>query len=116
MRKVFICSSLKADNTDKLNANIQRAKSYCRFAYEQGYNPFAPHAFYTAFLDDLKPKERTDGMEMGQQWMWAMNEVWVFGQVTEGMAKEIELAKTIGVEIKYFTEDMIRITCKSDFE
>ena len=55
-------------------------------------------------------------MEMGQQWMWAMNEVWVFGQVTEGMAKEIELAKTIGVEIKYFTEDMIRITCKSDFE
>lgn len=106
MKKVYICSPLKGIiKTEK--QNIQQALRYCRFAYKQGYNPFAPHVYYTQFLKDSEDKERKDGMRMGQEWMWAFQELWVFGlRRTDGMIEEIELARILGIKIRYFNEYM----------
>jgi hypothetical protein len=44
---------------------------------------------------------------MGQEWMWAMQEMWVFGEtISEGMKEEIDLAKFLGIKIRYFDSDM----------
>lgn len=107
MKKVYICSPLKSFTARRTEQNRKRALVYCRFAYEQGCNPFAPHTIYPQFLDESKPKERADGMRMGQEWMWAMQEMWVFGEtISEGMKEEIELAKLLGIKIRYFDSDM----------
>lgn len=107
MKKVYICSPLKSFTARRTERNRQKALAYCRFAYEQGCNPFAPHTIYTQFLEESNPKERADGLRMGQEWMWAMQEMWVFGDViSEGMREEMELAKLLGIKIRYFDEYM----------
>lgn len=103
MKKVYICSPLKG----AIKKNRQKALMYCRFAYEKGYNPFAPHVYYTEFLDDENKRERQDGMRMGLEWMWAFKEVWVFGEIiSKGMKKEIELAMLLKIKVRYFDEFM----------
>lgn len=107
MKKVYICSPYKGS----CEKNRQRALMYCRFAYEQGCNPFAPHAIYPEFMDDEDKRERADGMRMGQEWMWAMQEMWVFGhKISAGMKEEIKLAELMEMKIRYFDEGMEEIT------
>lgn len=90
-----------------IKKNRQKALMYCRFAYEKGCNPFAPHVYYTEFLDDENKRERQDGMRMGLEWMWAFKEVWVFGGIiSEGIKKEIELAMLLKIKVRYFDEFM----------
>jgi hypothetical protein len=111
MKKVYICSPYKGSCEKSIAQNRQRALMYCRFAYEQGCNPFAPHAIYPEFMDDEDKRERADGMRMGQEWMWAMQEMWVFGnKISAGMKEEIKLAELMEMKIRYFDEGMEEIT------
>jgi hypothetical protein len=58
-------------------------------------------------LDDTTASERKDGMTMAQEWMWAFQEMWVFGNViTPGMREEIKLARLLDIKIRYFNEFM----------
>lgn len=44
---------------------------------------------------------------MGLEWMWAMQELWVFGsKITKGMNEEIKLAMLMEMKIRYFDESM----------
>ena len=65
MRKklVYICSPCRGD----IEKNIEKAQYYCREAVElwDDVIPIAPHVYFTQFLDDTKPEERTAGMDMG---------------------------------------------------
>jgi len=107
MKKVYICSPFRAPGEKTMEKNKQKALIYCRFAYEQGCNPFAPHTFYPEFLDEYSKKERADGLKMGLEWMWAMQELWVFGsKITKGMNEEIKLAMLMEMKIRYFDESM----------
>ena len=103
MKRVYICSPLKGN----VSKNIIKANLYCRYAYEQGYLPLAPHVIFTEFLDDEVSEEREAGMKMGLELLWVCDELWVFGyRITEGMAKEIEIAKGLKIRIRYFDEHM----------
>ncbi len=57
----FVCSPLRGDT----EANMERARGYCRQVFEAGYTPLAPHLIFTQFLRDNVPEERAAGMEMG---------------------------------------------------
>lgn len=106
MRKIYVCSPLRGN----VQKNIVMANLYSRFVYEKGYMPIAPHCIYTQFLDDKSKKERKDGMRMGLELMWVVQELWVFGyNITEGMQKEIELAKQLKIKIKYFDSEMYEL-------
>lgn len=99
---VYICSPLKGN----IERNIVKANLYSRYAYEKGCLPLASHVIFTQFLDDKKPKERTDGMEMGKQLLEMCSEIWVFGsKISEGMKAEIELAKEMDITIRYIKEE-----------
>ena len=89
MRKVYICSPYRGD----VEKNVRNARSYCRMAVEEGAIPMAPHIYFTQFLDDADEAQRGIGIEAGIQLMLECDEVWVFGEPTEGMKSEIGRAQ-----------------------
>ena len=103
-KKIYICSPYKG-NTER---NTARAKIYCRFAFESGHVPIAPHLYFPQFLDDGDKNERAAGIRYGLEQLWQCREVWVFGAIiSDGMRAEIELAKDLKIPIKYFDSDMV---------
>ena len=87
MKKVFICSPLKGN----MEQNIENARRYAREAILAGYLPIVPHIYFTQFLDDLKEEERALGIKAGGELIDVCDELWVFGEPSEGMKKEIEV-------------------------
>ena len=68
-------------------------------AVDDGFIPVAPHIYFTQFLDDSVENERKAGIEAGIQLMLECDEMWVFGEPTEGMSKEIECARSHEMKI-----------------
>jgi len=102
-KKVYICSPYKG-NTER---NTARARTYCRFAFDEGFVPVAPHLYFPQFLDDSDKDERAAGLRYGLEQLWQCREVWVFGLViSDGMRAEIELANDLKIHVRYFDEDM----------
>lgn len=83
---IYVCSPLKGN----IEANIDKAKGYCRDIILQGNIPIAPHIYFTQFLDDTKEEERTIGMEAGIELLKLCDELWVYGEHSYGMQKEID--------------------------
>ena len=94
-KKVFICSPLRGD----MEGNARRAAVYSRMACEEGSLPIAPHLLFPQFLNEGIEGERRLGIAMGMELLALCDEVWVFGEATEGMAAEIAYATEQGKEI-----------------
>lgn len=100
---VYICSPFARD----IEKNVVAARTYSRFAVEQGYIPIAPHLLFPQFLDDSNPKERELGLFFGNAIMSKCSEVWVFGShISSGMEAEIKRAKWKNYRLRYFTENL----------
>lgn len=97
MKQVFICSPLRGD----VIKNIANAKKYCRKAVQDGLLPIAPHVYFTQFLDDEIENERKQGIAAGLQLLDQCDEIWVFGNPTEGMKQEIGHATERGIPVIY---------------
>ena len=80
--------------------NINNARAYCSLAASRGCIPFAPHLLFTQFLDDSLTDERLMGMYMGAEMLRLCDELWAFGEPSEGMTAEIELAQRIGIPVR----------------
>ncbi len=94
---VFICHPLRND----LIGNIRRVQEICKLAYRTGVIPFAPHIYFTQFLNDMVSSERTLALAFDLEILRRCDELWVFGEnLTEGMKGEIQFAKWIGVPIR----------------
>lgn len=70
---VYICSPFAGD----IEKNVAAARTYSRFAVEQGYIPIAPHLLFPQFLNDTDTKERELGIFFGNAIMSKCSEVWV---------------------------------------
>ena len=67
-----------------------------------GVLPIAPHIYFTQFLDDDVPSERELGINAGIELLKDCDDLWYFGdRITPGMVKEINTAKTLGINVKY---------------
>ena len=96
--RIFICSKLRGN----IKQNIERAKRFSRYVLMQGHIPFTPHIYFTQFLDELNEEERNQGINAGLEWLKLCDEVWVFDQeISEGMKKEIELAKKLNKVVRF---------------
>lgn len=93
---VFVCSPYRGD----METNTQNARRYCRLVVEQGGIPFAPHLLFTQFLDEAKAAERRRGLQMGMEMLKLCDELWAFGEPTEGMRMEIEQARRLGIPMR----------------
>ena len=100
---VYICSLYSGD----VAGNVENARRYSRFTFEQGYIPIAPHLLFTQFLDDSDPMEREMGMHFGNVLMSLCREVWVFGDtISPGMDAEIRRARWKNYRLRFFTNDL----------
>lgn len=102
-RMVYIASAMRGD----IEGNLKKAAAYCHAAVESGAVPIAPHLYFSAYLDDRIPEERVIGMEMGLDILRKCDELWVFGEPTEGMRGEIELAKRLKITTLYIPQQTI---------
>ncbi len=95
MKKIFICSPLRGD----IENNIKKAKEYSRQVAIKGNIPITPHIYFTEFLDENKERERQLGIDMGIELLKLCDEMYVYGEPTEGMKQEIEIAKRLDKKI-----------------
>lgn len=99
---VFVCSPLRAETYAGMQHNISNAGRYCEFVVNVGCTPFAPHVFFTRFLDDRNEKHRQAGIDGGIEFLKLCNELWVFGnKITSGMEHEIKLAIELSIPVWY---------------
>lgn len=97
---VFVSSPYAGD----IEGNVERARKYCRFAFERGKIPIAPHLLFPQFLKE--ETERELAMHFNYVLLGKCQEVWVFGGcISPGMVKEIAVAKRRKMPIRYFTEN-----------
>lgn len=98
---VFVCSPYRGD----VEANERQAEGYCRFVYAQQCIPFAPHLLFTRFLDDGQAEHRKAGIVMGMEILKLCDELWAFGEPTEGMRFELDAAARMGKRVCRFDEN-----------
>ena len=99
-RKVYVASRYAGD----VEANVKAAIRYCRLVIDRGYMPIASHLLYPRILRDDDPVERELGMLFGLALLRDCDEVWVFGEVSPGVAREIEEAKRLQKRIRFMEE------------
>ncbi|MCD7825527.1 MAG: hypothetical protein LUH14_06170 [Clostridiaceae bacterium] len=111
--KIYVCSpwrlnSLTPDDLEReRRENEERVRLACRLIVKLGYMPLCPHNYFTRFLDDTDPGERSQGMAFGMEWLKESDELWVFGeQVSDGMAAEISLARDLGIPVRCMPEPL----------
>lgn len=97
-KKVYVASKYAGD----VDANVAAAIGYCRKVIHDGYMPIASHLLYPQILNDNIPAERELGLLFGLALIRICDEVWVFGEITSGVAAEIEEAKKLNKQIRYF--------------
>ena len=107
MDKVFICSPYKG-NPKK---NLENAIGYCRMADIYSKLPIAPHVYFTRVFPEEGWRGRVTGMCWGKDLMKQCKEIWIFcNELTEGMIEEIEEAKKLGLNMKFYNTDREEIT------
>lgn len=93
MKKVFICSA-RGETAE----NAARAQKYLLQAMHQDYAPFAPHLLYPQVLDE--DRERGLGLMCALAFLQVCDELWVYGEPTDGMQTEIAMALELKIPVK----------------
>ncbi len=97
-KRIFVISPLKAAEGRTVEDHLRLLEVLCREVVGHGHAPWAPHGFYTHFLDDSNAYEREMGIECGLAWLEVCDEVWVYEKlgISSGMAAEIAMARRFG--------------------
>ena len=101
MKRIFVCSPYAGN----VEANVKIAEDICKDMVRLGYAPFAPHLFYTRFLDDGNITDRKLGIICGQTFMEICDEVCLYSQngISDGMNSDLDYAKSLGKPIKEYS-------------
>lgn len=97
-RKIYVASKYAGD----VEANVSAAIRYCRRVIDEGFMPVASHLLYPQVLNDNDAHERELGLMFGLALLRDCDEVWVFGELSSGVRKEIEEAKRLHKRLRYF--------------
>lgn len=98
---VFICSPYRGDT----ERNIKYAQQLVSCALQRGQCPICPHLYLPQVLDDSKPEEREQALDVGLELLTCCDMVLVgtlYG-ITEGMKAEIDRAEQLGIFVRYST-------------
>jgi hypothetical protein len=103
---IAVESRLAAETPELVELNKQLARNICRIAVMRGFRPRASHLFYTQFLNDLEPNERSLGIELGLQDVFEAKTAWFVLRdeeiLSRGMLQALERHTTEGRSIRYF--------------
>ena len=101
---VYVCSPYRGN----IEENTRKAREYSRFTFEKKNIPITPHLLYPQFINDNDLFERNIAIhKINYVLIGLCKEMWVFGDViTEGMEREILIAKKRKMRIRYFSKDL----------
>ena len=104
MKLVYICSPYAGE----VERNIGFAQEACRFAISQNCVPVAVHLLYPQLLDDMVPKERKIGIQMGLRILITCEELWLCGScISTGMLYELKEAERLDIPVRKVSEEEI---------
>lgn len=102
-RVVYICSPCRGQKLEPIDEtlaeNLRKAKAFCAAAIASHAIPICPHYYLCELLDERHPSDRNVGREIGIELLKRCDEIWVFGQPSDGMLAEIEEAKSLRLPI-----------------
>ncbi|MCK9479280.1 MAG: hypothetical protein M0R40_07255 [Firmicutes bacterium] len=96
--KIYVASKYAGD----VDTNVTNAIRYCKYVIEKKCIPIASHLTYPTMLNDADPYEREMGLMFGLALLALCDEVWCFGEISQGMEMEIAEAKRLGKKVCYF--------------
>ena len=96
---VYICSKFRGN----VKANTEMARLYCRMAVNRKCIPIAPHLLFPQFM--YEETERELAMFMDLVILTKCAELWVCGEISEGMQAEIDYARKRSMKIRFFKEE-----------
>lgn len=101
---VYVCSPYRGN----VNENVINARKYSRFTFDEKNIPITPHLLYPQFINDNDLFERNIAIhKINYVLIGLCKEMWVFGDViTQGMEREILIAKKRKMRIRYFSKDL----------
>ena len=101
---VYVCSPYRGN----VEENVNKAREYSRFTFNKKNIPITPHLLYPQFLNDDDLFERNIAIhKINYVLLGLCKEIWVFGDdITEGMQREILVAKKRKKAIRYFNKDL----------
>ena len=90
MPRIYICASPRF--------NRENLSEFCSFAVRSGFSPFCTGLLYSGIESEL-------ASHMGRIYMDCCAQVWVFGDVSDLMKKEIARARSKSKPIRYFNAE-----------
>ena len=72
-----------------------------KFILEQGCTPVSAFMMFSYFL--LDSVERKKLIDANNDLVEISDEVWVFGEISQGVAEEVKLARSLGKSVKCFS-------------
>lgn len=113
---IYVCSPLRAYNEVSVEQNRQKAREYCRYVYDKGYLPIAPHLYLPQFMDDNNASERMEATETGIDILKHCKELWVYGDyISHGMAAEIHIATLNDIPVRIINDAELKRGIKYDY-
>ena len=100
---VYIASKYAGD----IPHNTDMARRYSRYAIEKGYIPLTPHLLLPQFLSE--ETERDLAISIDLRFLDLCEELWVCGEISEGMQREIDHASAMGMSVRYVKEEEIYV-------
>ncbi len=99
---VYVCSKFKGKTFVERNRNVEFARQRAVEIYAKGYIPICVHIYLEQATDLNETNgDRKELLELGKEFIRLCHQVWVFGEVSEGMKGEIQYAKKLKKEIKW---------------
>ena len=96
-KMVYVASRYAGD----IPANTAAAVRCCRQVIAEGHMPVASHLLYPRMLNDADPMERELGLTFGLALLGLCDEVWVYGEPSPGMEREILEAERLSKPVRY---------------
>jgi len=75
------------------------ARAAAKLALDAGCSPIVPHLYLPLVLDDEDPMQRERGIEAALQLIRCCDELWCFGDPTEGMRLELDEATRLEIPV-----------------
>ena len=106
MKKVYLCAPYIGDGgPDAVKVVWAKTRAYAQMAFKQGYMPYAPHLYFSLFLDNASVDDKFEGRVQGTKWLLevylAEGEFWICSEPDKRMKAEILIAESLHMKIKY---------------
>ena len=98
----YVCHPYRSDPV----LNVDRVRDICKKVSTQGAMPLAPQIYLPQFVNEMT--ERDLALRCCLRLVSLAEEVWVYGEPTEGMRLEIAEARRLGIPVVYRTKEEIR--------